>query len=247
MALTDVLITGCGGLLSYLVGSVPFGYLAGRLLAGVDIRIFGSGNIGATNVARVFGGFRGVLVFLGVFFLDVGKGVAAAGGLAAAARAVTGTADPAGAIGIVYGLMAIAGHVFPVWLGFRGGKAVATSCGVMFALAPVETAGAVAVWVVVLAAARIVSLASVLAALGLVAARFAVRAGPWRGSDLPLTLMMLVVAALVVVRHHANIRRLIAGTEPRIGRRRHHGGSEDKAKRPKNNPPEIRQEKSGLV
>jgi len=220
VTVTDVVIAIGGGALSYLVGSVPFGYLAGRLVAGVDIRRHGSGNIGATNAARVIGGAKGVLVFLVVFVLDLGKGVAAAWGLASAVRGLTGTNDPAAIIGIVYGLSAIAGHVFPVWLRFRGGKAVATSCGVMFALAPLETAGAFAVWVVVLGVTRIVSLSSILAAAGLLAARFARLGNPWRRTDLPLTLMVFLVAALVIIRHRANMRRLLAGTEPHFGTRR---------------------------
>ena len=207
-----------GALASYLIGSVPFAFFAGKVLAGVDIRTVGSGNVGATNVARLFAGAKGVAVFLVVFVLDVGKGVAA-GGLAAAARAVTGRDDAAPAFGIVFGLSAIAGHLFPVWLRFKGGKAVATSCGVMLALAPVEVGIAVAVWMIVAGLTRYVSLASILAVVGLLAARFAVAPRPWERNDLPLSLLMLLVAALIIVRHRSNVRRLLAGTESKIGRK----------------------------
>jgi len=209
-----------GGAVSYLIGSVPFGFLTVKLLAGVDIREHGSGNIGATNVGRFFGGAKGVLVFLGVFLLDVGKGVACAYALARAGRTVTGWSDPANLFGIAYGLSAIAGHVFPVTLRFKGGKAVATSCGVMLSLAPGPTGAAVGVWVLVMALTRYVSLSSMCAALGLVVFRFATCRAPWARENLPLTVMMCLVAALVFARHRSNIRRLIAGTENRIGRRR---------------------------
>lgn len=208
------------GVAAYLVGSIPFGFLAGKVFAGVDIRKTGSGNIGATNVARLFGGAKGVAVFLTVFVLDVGKGVAGAYALALTARSLTNWGDPLGLLGIIYGILAILGHVFPVTLGFKGGKAVATSCGVMLALAPAETLVAVGLWVLVAATTRYVSLASITAAAGLLLARLSVAERPFERTHLPLTAMVALVAALVVVRHRANIGRLIAGTERRLGRRR---------------------------
>jgi glycerol-3-phosphate acyltransferase PlsY len=220
MDAAQVLVVIAGATASYLVGSAPFAYLAGKLLAGVDIRRVGSGNVGASNLGRAIGGAKGVAAFLAVFVLDVGKGLAAAWGLAAAARALTGLADPAGLIGILYGLLAILGHVFPVWLRFRGGKAVAASCGVMLALAPTEALMALGLWMAVLGVTRYISLASMLAALGLLAARVTVAGRPWEAHAAPLSLLMLLIAVLVIARHRSNVRRLIAGTEPKIGRRK---------------------------
>jgi glycerol-3-phosphate acyltransferase PlsY len=186
-------------LLGYLLGSVPFGLLLTRAAGLGDLRAIGSGNIGATNVLRT--GRKGLAA--ATLLLDALKGAAAvvAGLLAAGAPGAAAA-----------GLAAALGHMFPVWLGFRGGKGVATGGGVLLAAAPLAGIGAAAVWLAVAAATRISS-AGALAAAAL-APVFACLTAPR-----PVALMVLGVAALIWWRHAANIRRLLAGTEPRIGAR----------------------------
>jgi glycerol-3-phosphate acyltransferase PlsY len=186
-------------ILGYLLGSIPFGLVVTRLAGQGDIRRIGSGNIGATNVLRT--GSKGLAVLTLLF--DVGKGWAAAAiaqrwGLQAA---------------LVAGLFVILGHMFPVWLGFRGGKGVATALGVLMALAwPVALAAAL-IWLAVALFSRYSSLAALIAAVAS-AAIAPFLAGP------ATALLIAVIALLLILRHHANIRRLIAGRESRISFRK---------------------------
>ncbi|MFH1022192.1 MAG: glycerol-3-phosphate 1-O-acyltransferase PlsY [Planctomycetota bacterium] len=208
MSATPYVLVAAAG---YLVGSAPFAYLAGKWISGVDIRRHGSGNVGATNLGRVVGAKVGVAVFA----LDVAKGFLAV----LAAPFLSGVAGGAGAeraIGILAGLAAILGHVFPVWLGFRGGKGVATGAGVVVALAPLPAAAALLVFAVAFAAFRMVSVGSMAAAAALPAlyAGIARLRGSWDGD---LFAFILVITALVIAAHRSNIRRLLAGTEPRAG------------------------------
>ena len=188
--------------LGYLLGSVPFGLVLTRLAGLGDIRAIGSGNIGATNVLRT--GRRGLAA--ATLLLDAAKGAAAV----LLGRYLAGDDGVLAA-----GLGAMAGHLFPVWLGFRGGKGVATGLGVLLAAAPPAGLGAVLVWLATALATRISS-ASALAAC---VAAPVIAALPWFGppAPLPVEALAMVTAALVVGRHHANIRRLLAGSEPRIG------------------------------
>lgn len=186
-------------LLGYLLGSVPFGVIVTRLMGLGDLRRIGSGNIGATNVLRT--GNKGAA--LATLLLDGGKGAAAV----LIARAF-GSEDAAQ----IAGLFAFLGHLFPVWLGFRGGKGVATFLGTLLALAWPVGLAACATWAATAAATRISSLSALISAT--TAALWAVLLGQTR-----IVALILVLAALVLVRHHANIRRLLAGTEPRIGRK----------------------------
>lgn len=182
----------------YLLGSIPFGLLL-TLAAGLgDIRRIGSGNIGATNVLRT--GRKGLAA--ATLLLDAVKGAAA----------VLIGAHVAGDNGVlVAGLAAIIGHLFPVWLSFKGGKGVATGLGVLLAAAPLAGLGAAAVW---LGTARITRISSASALAACVAAPvIAILVG----TPLPVEALVMATAALIVGRHHANIRRLLAGTEPRIG------------------------------
>jgi acyl phosphate:glycerol-3-phosphate acyltransferase len=182
--------------LAYLLGSIPFGYLAGRA-RGVDIRTRGSRNVGATNVFRVLGPRLGVAVMA----LDIAKGVAAV----LIARALTDDPWPIIAAGA-----AIVGHVFPVWLGFRGGKGVAVGAGVIIGLMPVVSLVLVGGWLLVVLLTRYVSLASVLAALAFTPLAWAVGA-PW-----PYVVFAAAASAAVLLRHRGNLVRLARGTEPRI-------------------------------
>jgi glycerol-3-phosphate acyltransferase PlsY len=191
-----IIVTIC----SYLLGSIPTGYIVGAL-AGVDIRKVGSGNIGATNVARVVGKKRGVLTLI----VDIGKGfipVFVAGRLGLGHTAVAFVA-----------IAAFLGHLYPVFLKFRGGKGVATALGVLLALAPVATLVLIAVFAVVAGSSRLVSLSSIVTAL----------AAPitlWSLSYSPTVIATgVVLAVMIIVRHRNNIQRLFAGTEPRFGSR----------------------------
>jgi glycerol-3-phosphate acyltransferase PlsY len=199
--------------LSYLLGSLPTAAIAGKI-RGVDLRREGSGNLGATNALRVLGPAVGVPVLA----IDVAKGAAAVLFLAT----LPGAAEPLGAGGIrlVCGLAAIAGHILPVFAGFRGGKGVATACGVFLAMAPLATLACVVLWVVLVLLTRYVSVGSIAAAAFLpLAVAFEARL---RDIQQPTALVVVaaVVAVFVVVRHRPNIRRLIVGSENKFSFRR---------------------------
>jgi len=220
---------------AYLLGAIPFGFLLAKYIAGIDVRTVGSGNIGATNVGRV----AGVKLGLASFVLDLAKGLAAAtvipfsifviakGDAALETRwdAVRfmfvgeGFTD----LRILCGLAAIAGHIWPVFLGFKGGKGVATSLGVMLGLAPAATLAAFGLWIVVTGFSGYVSLGSVTAAAAL-PVLFAVF--EWRSLEelWRLLAVMVLVAAIVIWRHRGNMRRLMAGTEKRISFSRRRSG-----------------------
>ena len=198
----------------YLLGSIPTGWLAGHWLAGLDIRTQGSGSTGATNVLRVLG--KGPA--LAVFLVDVLKGTAAV--LLARyllERGLGGALDP-GLVDwavVAAGLAALAGHIWPIWLGGKGGKAVATGLGVLLGLAWPVGLASFGVFLAVLSLSRIVSLSSVVAALALplLMAAWCAPTG-LRPAYLGLALLTTL---LVVWRHRANLQRLWAGTEPRLG------------------------------
>jgi glycerol-3-phosphate acyltransferase PlsY len=186
--------------MGYGIGAIPFAYLITRVQGGPDIRTVGSGNVGAANVQRV----RGTKAAIVTAVCDVLKGAlppllasGAGGDVSAAALA---------------GVAAVAGHVFPVWLGFRGGKGVSTTFGACLAWAPPVAATAVVVFAATVWLTRLVSLGSILAAVML---------GPlaWAWSaPVPVVLALCGVGALVVIRHRGNLRRLVAGEERRLGR-----------------------------
>ncbi|MFN2542556.1 MAG: glycerol-3-phosphate 1-O-acyltransferase PlsY [Chthoniobacterales bacterium] len=200
-------------LISYLLGSFPAGYLAGRI-AGVDIRKIGSGNIGATNVLRVLGKQFGYPVFL----IDFAKGFAAVLLAMFVARRSAGEATYVEFCAAVGGVCAVLGHSFPVWLRFKGGKGVATSIGVLFGLLPVAALIVCAVWIVTFELSRYVSLASIIAALTLPATVVALR---FFGEPTTPVLFYfsLFLAAVVILRHRSNLARLFRGTEPRFRRK----------------------------
>ncbi len=194
---------------AYLLGSIPMGYLLVRLFRHEDIRSVGSGNIGATNVLRSGGKGLGAATFL----LDVLKGCAAVWLGAAIAPYLTPIGPPRN-IEALAALAAVLGHMFPVWLRFRGGKGVATGFGVFLVAAPLAALAAIALFAVVLLLSRYVSLASILAAASFpVFALFLVQ------GDKPgfYSAAQFVVALLIIVKHHQNVRRLLAGTESRFG------------------------------
>lgn len=183
----------------YLIGSVPFAFLLARR-GGVDLRVSGSGNVGAANVQRMTGTRRGVTVLA----LDIAKGSAAvwladAAGVGAAARAATGVA-------------AVVGHIYPVWLRFQGGKGVAVACGVFSVLLPAATAVAVGVFAAVVWMTRFVSLGSI------VATAIVPPTAYLSGASALLVMSASVAALLIIFRHRSNLARIRAGTERRLGR-----------------------------
>jgi glycerol-3-phosphate acyltransferase PlsY len=197
-------ILGLLVLLSYVLGSIPFGYLLVRARSGGDVRAMGSGNIGATNVARTAGMSIGVATLL----LDAGKGYFA---VWLAEHFSGGNIRT-----MMYaGLAAILGHVFPVWLKFSGGKGVATALGVFLMISWAAVAAAVAVFAIVVLFWRYVSLASVSAAAALPLLVYLLYA-PGHAPPAAVTAGTLLAAALVIVKHRENIERLMAGTEPRF-------------------------------
>ena len=185
---------------AYLMGSIPFAQLLSQR-RGVDLRRVGSGNVGATNVLRTLGVRPAVLAMM----LDAVKGAVA---VLVAQRLTNGVAAP-----VLAGLASMLGHVYPVWLRFRGGKGVATAAGAFAVLTPVAVAVAMGVFVLTVALTRFISVGSMVAALTL--------AGWAIASDSPTAVGIgaAIGAALVIVGHRANVLRLVAGTERRIGQR----------------------------
>lgn len=196
--------------LAYLLGSIPFGYILVRTFRGDDIRDSGSGNIGATNVAR--SGAKGLGV--ATLVLDALKGWLAV--YIAQRLALHYGAFPHGYdVAALAGLLAVIGHMFPVWLGFRGGKGVATALGVFLALVPGVTLVAVLVFAVVVVLTKYVSLASIIGA-----AVLAILAVCFDGRHrIVVDLVYLAIALLVIWKHSANIQRLRAGTESKFGQK----------------------------
>lgn len=195
------------------MGSLPTGFLAGRV-RGIDIRTVGSGNIGATNVFRALGKTAGALVLL----VDAAKGFLACWFLPRLALSLVSSPEniPGGApaLAMTAGVAAILGHNYTCWLGFKGGKGVATTAGVLLALFPKAFLMGLGVWLVVFALSRYVSLASIAAAIAL---PFAVwLSGAGRG----LIILSIVLGSLAIYKHRSNIQRLLNGTEHRIGRPR---------------------------
>ena len=200
-------------LLAYLLGSLPTGYIAGRLV-GVDIRKVGSGNVGATNVTRALGKRFGYPVFL----VDFAKGLAAvmlAVIMAKAAQSSAQFVDLCAAIGAICSLM---GHSYSIWLGFRGGKGVATLMGALFGINWITALIVCVVWIVVFEATRYVSLASIAAAVALPIALAIMLFLKELPTPIPLY-FSFCLGAIVVVRHRSNLSRLVKGTEPRFVRK----------------------------
>jgi glycerol-3-phosphate acyltransferase PlsY len=196
--LLGVLLVAAG----YLAGSIPFGFLLARLVLGVDVRTVGSGNIGGTNVARAGGKALGVTVIV----LDAAKAVIPI----LVARRLLGDA-PYAEVGVVLvALAAFVGHLFPVWLGFKGGKGVATGLGIFAVLAPWAAVTGIVAYALVYAATRISSLGSLLGTTACTAATFVLH-----GGRSPVSWAGLGLFGLIVLRHRENIRRLLSGEEKR--------------------------------
>jgi acyl-phosphate glycerol 3-phosphate acyltransferase len=194
-------------LASYLLGSIPFGYLVARW-KGVDILHQGSGNIGATNVGRVLGRRLGILVFV----LDVAKGAIPVATAMWTTRRVE-LELPKNTLEVSAGLAAFLGHLFPVYLGFRGGKGVATGAGIVLVLLPLPALAALLTWLVVVCLSRYVSLASLTGAVTLCVVRLVTTSESFGPDNRILTWFCLVAAGLVILRHRANIGRLLRGNE----------------------------------
>ena len=204
------LVYGAAAAVSYLAGAIPFAWITARLVKGVDLRTQGSGNVGATNAARVLG----TAWFVPIFALDFLKGFAPVAWLApwvAKTWPCPVCPAPEPMLMAACGVAALAGHLFPVYLGFKGGKGVATGGGVVFALSWIAGSAAVGLWIVVFLASRYVSLASVSAALSLPVAQAVIAPG----ASVRLALFV-GIAATVVWRHVGNLRRVLRGEEPRV-------------------------------
>jgi glycerol-3-phosphate acyltransferase PlsY len=184
---------------AYLIGSIPFALLLARHWGATDLRQVGSGNLGAANVMRASGVTAGVLVAI----LDITKGACS---VMLAERLSGNAAAPAAA-----GLAAIVGHIYPVWLRFRGGKGVATACGVFSVLTPLAIPPALAIFLVTVALTKYISLGSLLATIALPPLAYAM------GSPAPAVITASAAAVIIIFRHRSNLARLRTGTERRLG------------------------------
>jgi glycerol-3-phosphate acyltransferase PlsY len=202
---------------AYLLGSIPVGYLLVRIFKKQDIRAAGSGNIGATNVLRAGGKGLGAATFL----LDMLKGCSAVwlgGFLGALLAPALLTADAAHRnMQALAALAAVLGHIFPVWLRFKGGKGVATGFGVFLAAVPLSALAAISVFILVLVVTRYVSLASILGAASFPFFAYLLVTGPRPPFFIAV---QFTVSLLIIAKHHQNIRRLWAGTESRFGKKK---------------------------
>jgi glycerol-3-phosphate acyltransferase PlsY len=199
--------------LAYLLGSIPFGYILVRIFRGADVRESGSGNIGATNVAR-----SSPALGIATLILDAAKGYAAVGiGFFVASLTAFGYSSRGYALPALAALFAVLGHVFPIWLKFRGGKGVATGIGAFAALVPKAALIAVGIFVAVVLAFRYVSLASIVAAATLPAFIYLLYFSTgWGGPMFDVLAAAMAASTVIIAKHHANISRLLAGTEHRF-------------------------------
>lgn len=213
------MLPGLVVVLAYLIGSIPFSFLVVKLVAGKDVREHGSQNVGATNVARTAGKVPGIIALL----LDIAKGY----GAVVLARYLVMRPDWPFEPGVMAwqsremwvalaGLIAVLGHMFPLWLHFHGGKGVATATGVFLALDPIVMAGAILVFAIVLLASRYVSLASIVSAASVpLFFRYLSRGAPfWHA------VISIGIAIAVILKHHSNIARLAQGTERKLGQKK---------------------------
>ena len=199
--------------IGYILGSFPAGYLVAKL-AGVDIRELGSGNIGATNVTRVLGKKFGYPVFA----FDLAKGLASVELARMVARAAQLSAEYVDLCAVIGAIFSVIGHSYSIWLGFRGGKGVATSLGALLAINWVSALIACGVWVLVFFITGYVSLASIAAVIAL-PATIGIMLFSKEPTSPVLLYFSLCLAAIVIVRHRANLSRLLKGTEPRFVRK----------------------------
>lgn len=189
--------------IAYLIGSIPFGWLMGKLVFKSDIRKAGSGNIGATNALRNFGTVAGIIVLL----LDFGKGFAVA-------WFAKGLFAPMDYWIPIVGASVIIGHIFPIWLNFKGGKGVATAAGVFAVFMPWAILSALLVFIIAVALSRYVSVGSLCAAAALLVHHIVYYA--LKGWDLPMLIFVLLLVIMVYVKHIPNLKRLASGTENRF-------------------------------
>ena len=197
-------------IVAYLLGGIPFGLIVGYLAGHGDIRKKGSGNIGATNVWRVAGPGAAVFAFAG----DIGKGVVSV--WLAMAFYHAGWLIPETAARLLFGLAAVLGHTFPAFLGFKGGKGVATALGVFITLMPIQTLIAFAVFVLMVLLFRYISLGSIAGAVTLALVLWIERVGMHRDIDNLYLIAVTLLALLILATHRQNIKRLLNGTENRF-------------------------------
>ncbi len=212
MGPNGIAILAGGVVAAYLLGAVPFALVLGKAASKTDVRTVGSGNVGATNLARV-AGWRWGGICLALDFLK--------GFVPAFVGWQVGEllhAEPDKVYAITWGLAAIAGHIFPVYLRFKGGKGVATSFGVVAAVSPIATGAGLVVWIVTLAITRYVSLGSILGASAYAIAAVVLNRDRL-GAGVLVTCFAILIPLVIIPTHRANIRRLLAGKENKIGRR----------------------------
>lgn len=190
---------------AYLLGSIPTSYIMGKVLRGIDIREFGSGNVGATNALRILGTKIGIITLI----IDIGKG------FLAVSLAKIIIPNPTDLTLIIVGLFAIAGHIFTIFLKFMGGKGVATSAGVFIALIPIPVIITLFVFVITVWISKFVSLGSILAAFTLLITELIINVLN-SFAELEILIFTFIIALFIIIRHKANIHRLINGNENKI-------------------------------
>lgn len=197
-------------ILSYVVGSLPTGYIFAKFFRKVDIRTIGSGSTGATNTMRLLGPKIAAIVLL----IDALKGLFAT--MLIGRINLGDLAMPSAWLMMIAGMSAIAGHIFPVWIGFKGGKGIGTAAGMLIGMLPLETAFALAVFVVTVATTKYISLGSILASLYIFVALLAERMIFGKFIEPAQILLGIVLSIIVLMTHRQNIKRLLKGTENRF-------------------------------
>ena len=207
-------------LAAYFVGGIPFGWIFAKLFKDVDLREVGSGGTGATNCSRLWSGWRSIAMFVTVFILDFGKGLFGALvslDLAKWIADYSGSSSTALTLQVVCGLAAILGHMFTPYLGFKGGKGVATTFGVVAALAPLSALCGLGMWGLLLGLTKYMSLGSIGAMIALPISYWLDNGSEAFQKYLSVTIFLVVAAASVVWSHRTNIQRILQGTERRVG------------------------------